>query len=350
MFTKDCKPFKIVCYQKNFDSKEIREDLVKSYTCIYYQFITMVGSCFNNELVFMKKDKFGRIYVGDDVLPHIEYNYTLHEFLENFIESEALDFVILKCPVMVLITRNEKNINVFTTTSNNYLDTFANPSNFFNFELGEQLYYNEPFSIELLGSRYVNDDDISESMESSTGESDDIHKNDDLLESGEKIIMKSDDNESKDSKKDISKMLNDISLATDDDDKFVIELSQPIDLAHFEKNLKPESKTINLGKIMENGKVDFKKFIIEDSSNEFLQKIVDVFPASIYDYVEIVGKSKIAGCIDKNGKVLWFSESLDLDGDKAEYIKALNMLFFMQIENEVLEAEDEVSSSEEKDY
>lgn len=365
MFTKQSAPFKLFYYHKNIKDNELRTELMLAYNCVFYPYVKMAVCIFEeSQIQVLRRDRHGRITIDGIVQEAEDKMMRLSNFIDNFRASEGLDFVILAIPVYFLITRQRENkIKIYMTNASAYLEVFADPNKHFDVDDDIVNNYLENFDLEYLGVRKLETDDESSVVDSKKkmDSLDDTHGRDDLsLEEGMNslCIDSTKDSASKDgsvSKEGLrSKETEESNDRTDKSSKtkeknkpseaFMIEVGNPVDDKIFDKHIKENRirNVITLGR-MSGESYEFERYPLKENSNDFLVRIVERFPSGIYDFVEIIGKTKIAGCI-KDDKVIWYGELTDQIEDHAEYIKLMNSIFKYTVEFDI---DDSKSNSEE---
>ncbi|ELA42254.1 uncharacterized protein VICG_00653 [Vittaforma corneae ATCC 50505] len=291
MFTSSSFPFKFASYRKNMASSKSRATLLTSFSCSHYPLVVMIGSMFEDQLVLCKKDSDDRLMVEDLAIECENHEMTLENFIDNFKKSDGLDFIVIRAPAYFLITRQrEGKVKIYMTSSENYVEVFSDPEEFFGKYQEVNKNYSCIFDIDILG-------------ESS------IEKN------GKEAA------------------------GPDEVDETVIELEEPINDEQFNKIIEedPNLRVIRIGKLKEDV-LEFLRFPLEAMSTDKLSKILVAADDSAYSYIEILGKTKIAG-VRKENEIVWFVEVSCGPSEEHEYIKELNTLFLPFLGHEDGESE-----------
>jgi len=373
MFTKQSAPFKLFYYHKNIKDNELRTELMLAYNCVFYPYVKMAVCIFEeNQIQVLRRDRYGQITIDGIAQEAEDKMMKLSNFIDNFRASEGLDFVILAIPVYFLITRQKENkIKIYMTNASAYLEVFADPNKCFDVDDDIVNNYLENFDLEYLGVRKLEADDESPTVDSKKmmDTLDDAHGRDDLsLEEGMNSLCIDSSTKGPAGKEDLastkdlagkedprSKETEESNDRTDKSSKmkeknkssetFMIEVGNPVDDKIFDKHIKENRirSVITLGKMSGEG-YEFERYPLKENSNDFLMRIVERFPSGIYDFIEIIGKTKIAGCI-KDDKVIWYGELTDQIEDISEYIKLMNSIFKYTVE---FDRDDSKSSNSEE--
>lgn len=133
MFTSNSKPFQICYYKKNIKSDENKVLLLTSFPCVHFPNVKFVGSLFDSGLFLLGKNQRGNCFVYDNKEYPIKDNgMSTAQFIEDFKNSDGLDFIIISTPCHFLLTRSkDRKIKIFMTTSANYIETFSNVEGLF---------------------------------------------------------------------------------------------------------------------------------------------------------------------------------------------------------------------------
>ncbi|KAM0681349.1 hypothetical protein GINT2_000549 [Glugoides intestinalis] len=241
----------------------------------------MTGAMFKDELFLCKKNSKNEFVVDDFTVSSDENFMKLTSFISNFKASEGLDFIVISLPVYFLIIRKkEKKVGIFATTTASYVEVFATLQEFFG-ELDEVITsYNQYLEIGYFTKREISTD--------------------------EKDIVIDIDN-----KDQTEENADNYQVSNEEFDKILLEKGRT-------------AKSIKLGKKKDEC-IEFKRYLFYLPTTEELQKFMFAISASSFDYVEILGTTKIAG-VRKKGKMVWFSEIPSMEGLEGDYIEEVNML------------------------
>lgn len=306
MFVKSSSPFKLCYYKKGIIGDANKSHLVMSFTCVHYPHVMMVGALFEERLVLSKKDTEGNFHIGDKTFVSKNKDMSLHNFVENFKESDGIDFVIIRNPLYFLFTRQQnRTINIFMTNGHNYVSVFTDPSAFFEDHESETYNYAKEFNLSVMGECRV---DRDESPGGSPDEEAMCDVNNDI-----------DDGRIKGPSMDSPEIK---------DRAFVVDVNESITEQDFKEFLKENEVTsvIRLGR-RKGRVVEFHRYPLIRNSNNVLLKIVKRFSASDFDLIEILGKTKIAGTFNSDGQVIWYAEVPHDDGNESSYIEGLGEIF-----------------------
>lgn len=303
MFVESSTPFKLCYYKKNVVGNASRPHLMMSFTCVHYPHVVMVGSLFGGRLVLSKKDSEGAFHIEDKRFLSESKDMSLHNFVENFKGSDGIDFIVVRNPLFFLLTRQQNRaIKVFMTNVRDYVGMFANPGIFFK-DNGSEIYNcTKEFVPGIMNDPEVIRDGCAYGSQDPEGPGD-VNPEGPVSESNGMI-----DSEARDS-------------------VFVVDVCEHVSDQEFETFLKENgiTSTILLGK-NEGGVTKFYRYPLLDSSNDALREIAEQFSSCSFDFVEILGRTKIAGTF-AGKEVVWYAE-VSCDGkNEGSYIECLNDVF-----------------------
>lgn len=303
MFTSSCYPFKFASHIKVFESIRSKVALLTSFPCVHFPPVRMVGSMFKDKLFLCKKNSQNVFVVDDFAVESDETYMRLSSFISKFKSSEGLDFIIISLPVYFLIIRKQnKQVGVFATTTASYVEVFATLQDFFG-EFEEVITsYNEYLDIGYFKKQNLADKKNLPQKKSLRGKKNASIKKD-LPEKKDVVI--------------------DIDVKEDAGVKADTRVSNE----EFEKILLEKEKTaksIKLG-IKKDNCIEFKRYLFYLPTTKELQEFMFAISNSSFEYVEILGTTKIAG-VRKNGRMVWFSELPCMEGFESDYIEEVNSL------------------------
>lgn len=148
MFTSNSKPFKLCYFRKSILSSESKALLLTSFPCVHFQNVKFIGSLFEDGLFLLGKNKEGNYCFGNEEYEvNKEVNddgdsetnseirkepMSLRKFIEDFKNSDGLDFMIISTPCHFLLTRQkDRKIKIFMTTSPNFIEIFSDVEGIF---------------------------------------------------------------------------------------------------------------------------------------------------------------------------------------------------------------------------
>lgn len=295
MFTKDSKPFKLSFFNPKIENEDVKDCLIEAYSCTKYANVISVGFIISGRLTLLNKADDGKFYSitsndnnkdGESTysykeFPCIETQMKMDNFIENFKDSDAIDFIVISIPCLFLITKlKDQKLAVYMTNHHNYFEIFADPSSFFPKDNYKVNYCTEDFNLKYLQTKSS------------------INKDNEIIEKEDDIEL----------------------------GKFAVD----IDSLNKEEFLKFKKKnkitnSIKLGWV-ENKEIKFIEFPLSNKTNEFLKQIILSFTKSHYKFIEILGKTRIAGKL-KEGTSIWFTSLNENETNVADYIETINNIF-----------------------
>lgn len=293
MFVKSSSPFKLCHYKKNVIGHSNRSNLMMSFTCVHYPHVQMVGSIFGEELLLSKKDSEGYFHIEDRIFPSKNKDMSLHNFVENFKGSDGIDFIVIKNPLYFLLTRQQdRTVHVFMTNSNDYVNMFADPEAFFGNCESKTRSYTKGFNLDFMREYKAKEDEAPGEHEATNEDKDDETRGNARGQA------------------------------------FVVDVNESVAEQDFEEFLKESEVTsvIRIGK-RKDGIVEFRRYPLLSNTNDTLLRIVREFSACGFDFIEILGKTKIAGAFSDDGDVIWYAEAPHDNENESSYIEVLNEIF-----------------------
>lgn len=261
-------------------STKSRAALLTSFACTHFPPVVIVGAMFGDELVLCKKNKEGRLVVEDIEMDCDENEMNLEAFIEDFKNSDGLDFAIIKAPTYFLITRQKnREVKIFATNSEDFVKIFADPENIFGTFSEVNKNFKNVFTLNSFKKNEINEE--------------------------------------------------------------VIELEGIITDEEFDKILENDKslKSIRLG-CLKGNILEFSRFPLKKVSTGKLSEILNEMNKSKYSHIEIYGSVKIAGVRSKD-EIIWFAEIGQLSENEGEYIREVNKLLIPFTAEGDIEEEDE---------
>lgn len=266
-----------------------------AYSCIHFNFVKLVGSIFSDKVRIGTRRKDRIIFDESEVISK-KIEGSVMEFMEELKTSDGIDFVIINTSIFILLSRQEKGFNIFTTNSSDYIKIFTDPKKYFDFNVKSVNYYTTLFSLECYEI---------------------FNKKDETFLS--KIINRND-----------SREVEDLIVEK-------IKIPRTQEEFYLFCNQNDIIKHIKLGKFIED-EVVFDQYPLQ-SETISLEEIISNFSKTKYDILELSGKTKIVGVANEDRSITWFTEFInDTSIEESDYINEMSRIFTSGVE-EVSDAE-----------
>lgn len=307
MFVFSSKPFQLSSYKKANISEESGIRLITSYTCVMSPLVVMVGTVIDKKVLLCKKERSDYLKVDGKQFKISPIKISLQNLVENFRNSDGLDFLILNLQPFFLLTRQpNNNINVFMTTAPNFIEMFTDPAKVFGDYPGVVNTYEIPFNLSEIKlkrntmkkqKKARNNQEIDENMHDQQGLSFEKPDNSNSVNESQNIV----DNQTQE-------VGNQKNISPGSDKSFSIQIGKTLTDEEFGNFLNENSEFISLkyGNLKD-GSINFTRQPLKKLSNSDLVELIDYFTIEEFDYVEILSSTKLAG-YKKDNRFIWYAE------------------------------------------